>query len=164
MNIVHIDTLVRDLIYLEAEKIRRWAERANNNDTNLVNWCALCSYLIFKKLKKYNLDPEFCSVSIGYGSHCFVYCQGYIVDVTATQFRVKTKVVVRKNNGRHKLYYWNLSHSCILRFNDIDSIENYLKKWDESCQPKKFFHGERKQSRQFIIKSGYQRKCDALCA
>ena len=130
---------IKELIFIEAEKIRKWAIKANNGCDNLVNWCAICSYLIFKRLDKYNLNPVFCAIVTGPGSHCFIYCHNYIVDVTATQFGVKTEVVVRKNYGRHKLYFWNLKSERLIKFVTIQDIEDHLDTWNWECHPKHRF-------------------------
>ena len=147
----------KELICIEAEKVRKWAIKANDGSDNLTNWCTICSYLIFKKLDKVGLEPEFCSINIGVGSHCFVYCQGYIVDVTATQFKVKTDIVIRKNQGKHKLYFWNLRSAYRMR--SLERIENHLESWADICHPKKRFQQKRIDRRE-----AFERRIDSLCA
>ena len=162
MNIVHIDTLIRDFIYLEAEKVRKWAIRKNDYSYDLMNLCVTCSYMIFRVLDRYKLEPEFCNIFVGPGSHAFVYCQGYIIDVTATQFKVKTEVVVRKNEGKHRLYFWNLKQAQ--RFSNIKEVKSVINhRWHRSCRPQNAFQ-EKRNDRGGKFGTVWQRKCDALCA
>lgn len=131
---------VKALIEVEAHKIRNWAVNANYSYDceNLEGWCATCSYLIFKKLDKLGLQPEFCTVSFWGGSHAFVYCHGFIVDVTSTQFnRMRKKVVIMKNDGIHKKAFWNLAFAE--RFRTIEAVEEHLKLWSPECNPRTKF-------------------------
>lgn len=104
-------------------------------------------------MKKLNLEPEFCVVTSFFYSHAFVYCQGYIVDVTATQFGIRKEVVVEKNNGKHKRGFWNLNDA--LRFKKIENIEKHLdESWDDCCNPKKKFRQkEEGGSKDYFIKA-----------
>ena len=130
-----------DLIKQESKKIREWVIKANGNDCDLRNWCTICSYLIFKRLKARGLDPIFCSV-VQYGSgvkaHCFVFCNEHIIDVTADQFGIKKDIVVRHNpNRKHRFWFWNFQDA--LEFKDIVDIEKHLDLWEDCCNPKKKF-------------------------
>lgn len=134
---------IKALIEVEAQKIRTWADKANSNYycgmyENLEGWCTTCAYLIFKKLSKIGLEPEFCTVNFGYGSHAFVYCHGFIVDVTSTQFdRMRKEVVVMRNFGTHKKNFWNLENA--LRLKSIEAVEKHLNEWSNECNPRKKF-------------------------
>jgi hypothetical protein len=136
--VIQFKKQIKALIEIEAQKIRTWAVKANNGSKNMTNWCVTCSYLIFKKLSKLNLEPEFCTVSFWGGSHAFIYCHGFIVDVTSTQFdRMRKKVVVMENDGIHKKAFWNLAFAE--RFKTIEAVEEHLKLWSPECNPRTKF-------------------------
>lgn len=147
----------KELIGIEAEKVRKWALKLiGDNNNNLMGWCLTCSYLIFKRLSKFGLKPQICSICRGPGSHAFIYCDGYIVDVTATQFKVKEKIIIRKNEGKHKLYFWDLRNANIC--SDIKKLDDHLKMWHYSCRPKEVIRDARqkqkarqKKKRNFLI-------------
>jgi len=133
----------RELIRNEAQKVRDWAVRLEDSYDDLCGWCLTCSYLIFKKLDKLNLNPELCVTGCGSSSHSFIYCQGYIVDVTATQFYgIKRNVVVIKNNGSCKLEFWDLLENTMFRSGDINAIEKHLCSWADECNPKTKFRSD----------------------
>jgi len=135
--IIQFEEQIKALIEVEAQKIRDWAVKANNGSKNMTNWCVTCSYLIFKKLSKLNLEPEFCTVSFSYGNHAFIYCRGFIVDVTATQFYKNIKEVVVMKNDNTKRPFWNLADAE--RFKTIESVEEHLCWWSEECNPRTKF-------------------------
>lgn len=70
-----------------ASNTRKWAEKYRTQEhqdfgSDLAGMCGIAAYELFKRLDKAGLKPKYC---FGDG-HAFVKCDGYIVDVTATQF------------------------------------------------------------------------------
>lgn len=49
---------------------------------DLSGWCILTSYVLFHILKRRGYNPEVCKND----GHAFILCDGYYIDVTATQF------------------------------------------------------------------------------
>lgn len=77
-----------------ARRVRRWAERvaASNNDygADLAGMCAVASRQLLTELLSAGYQAK-----VAYQwNHCFVLVEGYIVDITATQFN-QPKVIVR---------------------------------------------------------------------
>jgi hypothetical protein len=124
----------------ESKKIREWAIKANGN-SHLVNWCTICSYLIFKRLKARKLDPIFCSYVQYCGTcHCFVLCNGHIIDVTADQFGIIEEDIVIKNIkdvDKKVEWFWDVDNCQ--KFDNIVDIDKHLTIWDDICNPQKKF-------------------------
>ena len=85
----------RNRIKRIAKNVRKWAEELQNKnkfwDNHLSGMCGIASYELFKRLRRAKFKPTMC-FSRG---HAFVKCNGFIVDVTATQF---CKADVNKSN------------------------------------------------------------------
>lgn len=85
-------------IQLIAEEVRQEIEQVAKQKggmyANLCGLCAIASAELFKKLKKSGHSPRICFT---YG-HCFIRVGAYLVDVTATQFRVchNKKIVIHR--------------------------------------------------------------------
>lgn len=89
----------KNLLVREAKSVYDWARRINKSDDELGCWCAICSYELFKRLRRQKLNPTFYKVDDDGFGHCFVDCMGYIVDVTARQFTPDVNFIeVRKTN------------------------------------------------------------------
>lgn len=74
---------VRDKLRLIALKAREWAEGNRGHcPPSLEMMCARASGELFKKLKRAGYKPELVFIEF----HCFVVCEGYIIDITATQY------------------------------------------------------------------------------
>lgn len=120
----------------QARKVREWAIQHEKAFNNLSGWCAICSFKIFEVLKSQKLDPEFCIVNKDYGSHCFVICKDYLIDVTATQFGVKQEVFIKKLNQVKKRWFWDLED--ITRYKNKKDIMLELNKWPSDQDPFRF--------------------------
>jgi hypothetical protein len=95
----------KSLLIREAKSVYEWARR-NGGDEDLFCWCAITSFELFRRFRRQKLRPTFYQVSDGGGSHCFVCCLGYIIDVTARQFTFEVQnIEVRKVNDREN-YFW----------------------------------------------------------
>jgi len=81
-----------------ARDVRLWAEGLQGRqelwDDDLSCMCSIASYELFKRLRKVHLEPTACFADLQDYGHAFIHCQGYIVDVTATQFTKKLPKVV----------------------------------------------------------------------
>ena len=71
-----------------ARRVRRWAVKNRDRwptDRALHCMCAITSFRIFTQLKGAGFtDVKLCATEED--DHVFVHCDGYVVDVTATQF------------------------------------------------------------------------------
>lgn len=75
--------------------------------------CGLCGFgsaMLFERFKKEGLDVQIAN-AVG---HWFVVCEGFLVDVTATQFgqakicvRDYEKTVKKVQSGEYKMEWWN---------------------------------------------------------
>ena len=112
-----------DIFKIEARKVRKWAIRKDKYQRpGLWGWCTTCSVKLFKILKEKGYKPIF---SLAYrnstysNAHCFILCNDYIIDVTATQFDNEDKAInifkVGKNR-KCRRWYWN--------YNNCDKFEN----------------------------------------
>lgn len=106
--------------YVIGERVRSsvcdWAHRHPQNNNafsarDLAGCCAIASYALCKALSAKGFKPEFvCGVESSWGSHCWVECKNYIVDITATQFGIKTPVhIVKIKNGENKTGIYNFN-------------------------------------------------------
>jgi len=81
-----------------AYRVRRKMEKLQQKNDfccwgkNLDCMCAIASIELFDILSDLNLNPK---IAIGF-CHAFVSCQGFYIDVTATQFGPYPKVMVRR--------------------------------------------------------------------
>ena len=70
------------------------------------------------------------------GSHCFIKCNGWIVDVTSGQFDDYNKrVEVRKNDNGN--WYWksNVRSMNVYTAHSVAQIKSLLEDWDDSQNP-----------------------------
>jgi hypothetical protein len=71
-----------------ARRVRRWAMKNRRRwltDESLCCMCAITSFRIFTQLKGAGFtDVKMCATEDD--DHTFIHCDGYVVDVTATQF------------------------------------------------------------------------------
>lgn len=91
-----------------ARRIRRWAvlQAAKHNfPDDLQGLCAIAARRLFLEFKNEGYSPK-----IAYQkNHCFVLVDGYLVDVTATQF-AHAEVVVRRFTNV-KGWYWEVQRT-----------------------------------------------------
>lgn len=82
---------------------------------DLCGFCARGSAILFNELKKRNYEPKI----IEGDGHFYIECNGYIIDITATQFGDFSKVVVRKKLSTYmkNLGYWNVLN----KYNSIEA-------------------------------------------
>lgn len=90
----------------------------------LCGFCALGSRLLFRALKREGLSPELVlaiwpedhfawyltrpTITQEQYSHCYVLCEGYVLDVTASQFG-QPNVVVRRKHSAARERFWRPS-------------------------------------------------------
>lgn len=89
--------------------VRRWAEKLVTDkqyDDTLTGLCAISSGELWKRLnaagieaKIYQFKREF------FGSHCWVEAEGYLIDVTGSQF-LYPKIIIRKIDNIPAAYEW----------------------------------------------------------
>lgn len=122
-----------------AKQARRWGERIAENYEELDSsteeleyLCAICSAHLFCLLKKEGYDP----VIVENDEHCFVLCDGKLVDVTASQFNKNPKVICREYIEDEEISYWQIE-------NQYDSVERFMlfqnhSDWPDNQKASKF--------------------------
>jgi len=123
-----------------ASKVRHWAKNRDDCYQDLWGWCGVCSVKIFKELQKIGKNPEFVMIKKEHvrSSHCIVICDGYIIDVTATQFgndrAVNVIPVVHIDSGKYNFWYWDYQSAFFIG-SDINIIKTKFKSWSDRQNP-----------------------------
>lgn len=79
---------LREKVLDLAKLVRYWAEEeADEYSKDLCGWCAICSAELHKRLEKAGISALIVMQNGSMGSHVFLNVDGWIVDVTATQFK-----------------------------------------------------------------------------
>jgi len=129
-----------------AHGVRVWAESlVASRDEELVPWgadddlgmmCAISSYRLFTALKKAGLKPAFAAND----EHAFVICDGWIVDVTATQFGHSEKVaMVMLDSDEADKSWWLVDSACRT---DRELVEEF-KNWETDQLPYEWKQGSK---------------------
>ena len=107
-----------------AKRTRAWAEalaRRHGFPPDLCGLCATASAQLMLALRAKGYDAVFHE---NYG-HCFVVLNGYIIDITATQFGKRNKVFIHQyplpKRGEWKDYWWTRSKART--FNGVRRIQ-----------------------------------------
>lgn len=124
-----------------ATKVRNWALSHRMERSELYGWCTTCSKKIFEVLQESGFQPIFCrihknSYCISGTAHCFVLCNDYLIDCTASQFG-QEEVFVKKNSEVEKLWFWDWKRAD--KFSTMEEIKMEMFCWDDDCNP---FHLE----------------------
>lgn len=109
----------------EARKIAENIAEKEGFPRDLEGLCARASAVLFELLEEKGFEPE-----IGVSStrpHVFVMAEGYIIDVTATQYRRKKKIFVVKAEDAPCMYFPEMV------FRSVDELRSYqeLVQWME---------------------------------
>ena len=125
-----------EFLYKEARKVRNWAEGHKNASSDLEGWCAICSFELFRNLQLYDLNPKFVYIEHGtVDGHCFVICNNYLIDITATQFNVNEKInVIKLNKVDSSIWFWNYKKSE-RKIRSIKELIKFFKTWDNEVKP-----------------------------
>lgn len=121
------DTFIR--IKEHADATRKWAESyaiAKKFPKNLNGMCAIASSKLFEALDRVQgLKPELAiwHDRVSEGVHCFVLCNEYLVDITATQFGNfdPVEIINRFKIDKRRYYFWNFD----TRLKSIDDLILY---------------------------------------
>jgi len=85
---------------------------------DLTGMCGICAYFLFRSLKKKRFHPVFSSNRF----HSFVMVEGFLVDVTATQFEgITDKVFIRPMPFSGWRKHWIPIHRAT-RYNEIPKL------------------------------------------
>lgn len=114
----------KEIFYQVAKDVRKRMRRSRWYPS-LTGCCAICSYRIFKRLKELGYKPAF--VENYY--HCFVLCDKYLIDVTASQFGFGEIYVVPFPYLRHR--WWTVKR----RATTDQGIRNILSNWSNDQIP-----------------------------
>lgn len=94
-----------------ALQVRQWCEKVNNDynlfDDDFAGMCGIASVYLYKQLKKHGMRPKI----VENNAHCFIVCEGYIVDVTATQFGYRRVFVEEFNQAEHDGSWWSIERT-----------------------------------------------------
>jgi hypothetical protein len=116
-----------ELVSSIAQDIRSKAEKLYDDCSEL---CGFASYEIFCAMQKAGLQPIFASNR----QHAFIMWEGYIVDVTATQFsrRKYPKIIIKKRSSIKKIPdFWEIETLCKSR----SGMTKSFKGWPEEQRP-----------------------------
>jgi hypothetical protein len=116
----------------------RWRSELWNNehrvfDADLCGMCALAAAELHDMLSAVGFKPQIAVSVQEFESHCFILCDGYIVDVTATQFypTKDQRIVVVDQYKQHSLiHYNNITHT----FDSVVELKEYQRKagWSDT--------------------------------
>ena len=92
-----------------AKGVRSWAEDMHKKQPfhyteDLCGLCAIASAKLHKELKKQKIKSEIHFIDY----HVFLMVDNYILDVTATQFGYRNKIIFRRNK-KNNPHCWNSS-------------------------------------------------------
>jgi hypothetical protein len=68
------------------ERVAEWVERAPSIEPDLGGACAIASYALWRVLRARGFPAVFVFQADSELAHCWVELNGYVVDITATQF------------------------------------------------------------------------------
>jgi hypothetical protein len=108
---------------------------------NLCGMCAIASSMIFNECKRQGIRAKFVYADKKYEGHCWIEVQGYIIDVTATQFGkgIDSVIVERKQNITNTVLlqdWYDNPRVVIKKACSIRSINSFVKDWCDTQQPK----------------------------
>lgn len=107
----------KKLIYNVAKDIRKKSEayaKKHRLNNDLCGLCASASMALFHVLK-YNLEI-YDVVLMKAPTHCWVECEGIIIDITATQFGLQEKILFKKKGN--VFFHYDYSHGKSIEKND----------------------------------------------
>lgn len=117
---------VNDTITSIMKDVRSWAESTQAEfhqwHDNLCGMCVICSYILYKKLKKAGYKPYFVST----WGHAFIELDGYILDVTATQFNLARILIAPKDSSVVNRYCYT---EIMTHTQDLRTIRNEFANW-----------------------------------
>lgn len=138
-----MDKYLRSKIYLVALETRAWAEEnvekiLNYPALDLGGLCAVAASELFIRLGKIGVQSTLCSVSTDDGGHCFVEVDGWIVDVTATQFGSEFGSIEIFSSKRKPARFTKKGDRWWkdpMKFSSIKELKKYLADWPDNQQP-----------------------------
>jgi hypothetical protein len=123
--------MINDTIYEVAEEIRQWAETIVRSvdkdnpqgwDSELTNMCAMVSSVLAHRLHSLGFTSAKLADS---GDHTFVIYEGYVLDLTATQFGDFDRIMVEQfERVKKTTVMWNeIKHLPKFEINPWDDAE-----------------------------------------
>ena len=108
-----------------ARAARKWAEEYAESVgafSDLMCLCAISSAELHKRLRK-EKQP---SILVENNTHCFVMCDDYVVDITATQFGIQEEVYIRKHDHSavKNKYFYRINN----KFRSVKKLREHQKK------------------------------------
>lgn len=116
-----------DTVAIVAHKVRDWAEsyaikHSEHFGKDLGGLCAITSRKIHQELKQKGIQSSLHLFEGDNYGHCFITVGNYVVDVTATQFRVRGKVIILPREIATRVFW--ISHK---QFNEAGQLMKYQK-------------------------------------
>lgn len=122
-DILQIAKQVRKTIERTQSKTRFWSK-------DLCGACAVASTILAERLIEAGFkDAKICIATEGFGSHCFVYVNKHIVDITATQFGLD-KVCVVPIATKNRPWHWKPNKTI-----PVHKADTYFHDWMENQRP-----------------------------
>lgn len=120
---------IRNYIRSIAKTTRAWADKVapkHGIPKDLNCFCAIGAKRLYKDLKKAGLRAWIAvNDTDEFDSHVFVVCNGYIVDITASQFG-ESDIFIKKIGSEPLSKHWNMNKI----FNSERAFTRYLKETD----------------------------------
>jgi hypothetical protein len=125
-----LDSKILEIASKVRYEIEKFAikNRKIGNPVTLCCYCAIASYCLNQTLKKFKFDSSFILGSFyndfdkSENDHCWVLLNNTIIDITATQFKIKKRIYVV--NKESKSYIENLRNRCATRYINENWIYN----------------------------------------
>lgn len=115
--------------------VRTWAEKTQEHagywHDDMQGLCAICSYVLFKRLRKHGYKP----VLVVAWCHAYVELENYILDVTATQFSKHWKkvVITPKTDRRVQDAYYYMD--VISKTTNLNQARTFFAGWSYQQNP-----------------------------
>lgn len=121
-----------EIITVIAHEVREWAEMYaidHNFPETLQGLCAIASGEIHSKLKRHDIHTTIRLYEGELLGHCFLRYGDYVIDVTATQFGIKDRIVIEQHHYLPDVEWW-LTHQV---FNSVEELKKYQRKrrWED---------------------------------
>lgn len=109
-----MESSINPEIFRIASRVRDWAEEIAAQyelPASLCGLCAIAARKLFRELKKSGYSSELMIHHKDSLAHAFVVCQGFIIDVTATQFG-KERIFITPAGAKNLAEYWKPTYVC----------------------------------------------------
>jgi len=125
-----LDSKILEVASKVRYEIEKFAIKNRNigNPVTLCCYCAIASYCLNQTLKKFKFDSSFILGSFydnnnkTENDHCWVLINNSIIDITATQFKIKKRIYVV--NEESKIYIEKLRNGIATKYINKNWVNN----------------------------------------